>query len=62
MSGLYLPAPSGMGLSWRNQTKVVLGFESLAVQASCSNSPALTGSGFRKVTIFGGTENEENIY
>ena len=51
-----------MGLSWRNQTKVVLGFESLAVQASCSNSPALTGSGFRKVTIFGGTENEENIY
>ena len=31
----YLPAPSGNGLSSRYQVNVVLGFESLAVQASC---------------------------
>ena len=51
----YLPAPSGNGLSSRYQVNVVLGFESLAVQASCNDSPARTGSGFPKVTLFGGT-------
>ena len=51
-----LPAPSGIRLSLRNQVKVVFGFESVAVQASCNNSPARTGSGCLKVTLFGGTE------
>ena len=50
-----LPAPSGIGLSWLYHVRVVFGLESFAVQASCSNSPARTGSGFPKVTLMGGT-------
>ena len=37
----YLPAPSGNGLSSRYQVNVVLGFESLAVQASCEKIKVL---------------------
>ena len=52
----HIPAPSGIGLSPRNQINEVFGLESFAVQASCNNSPARTGSGFPKVTLLGGTE------